>query len=244
LSRRFEKKLWRTALACAWLSFASACDRDSAIAPVPPLVAVVSGNNQEVHDGFRLSSPLAVRITGAGGSPASGIEVAWRVTFGSGEFHSFPNDQPVSAAVAITDADGVARIYFLPTVLGQSVITATAEAVTSAPATFIATDRPRFEISFGPIFDCTPFNDPSLFSLNNSATMVSQVNVPVSIGYYSWLDNSCTARVKTTAVPDGGEPFDTGILHPGETFLFTPRVAGSWEFTDVINGGTGLLIVR
>lgn len=244
MSRRFENRLWRAALACVWISSASACDRDTALAPIAPRVAVVSGNNQEVRDGARLSDPLAVRITGAGGSPASGIEVVWRVTLGSGEFRSFPDDQPVSAAVAVTDAEGVARMYFLPTVVGQSVITATPQAVTSSAATFFANDRPRFEISFGPLFDCTPFNDPSAFSLNNSATMVSQVNVPVSIGYYSGLANSCTARVKTTVVPDGGEPFDTGILHPGETFVFTPRVAGSWEFTDVINGGTGLLIVR
>jgi len=50
--------------------------------------------------------------------------------------------------------------------------------------------------------------------------------------------------VKSTVVPDGGQPFDSGIVRPGDPFVFTPRVAGTWELTDVINGGTGKLIVR
>ena len=94
------------------------------------------------------------------------------------------------------------------------------------------------------MFDCTPFSDPSTFSLNRLADIVVEVNSSVSLSYYLGLDGSCSARVKTTFVPDGGEGFDTGILHSGEAFVFTPRVAGMWEFTDVINGGSGHLIVR
>jgi hypothetical protein len=221
-----------------------ACDHSATSVAPGPRVALVSGNNQEVRDGSRFSEPMTVRVTRAGGLPAAAVEVSWRVELGSGEFHSFPEDQPVTVAVSVTDADGIARIYFFPTVLGQSVLTASAPTVTSSTATFLVNDRPRFEILFGPMFDCTPFTDPSRFSLDNSPDMQAVVNAPVSLGYYSGLDGTCTARVKTTSVPDGGESFDTGILHSGQTFVFTPHVAGTWEFTDLINGGTGLLIVR
>jgi hypothetical protein len=222
----------------------SACGHDAAAPEVGPRIAVVSGNNQEARDGSRLGAPLTVRVTRSGSAAASGVEVRWDVARGSGEFHRVPDDQRVSPAISTTDADGIARIYFFPTVLGQSEVVASAAAVTPAAARFFVNDRPRFEIVFGPLFDCTPFNDPSRFSLNNSSEMIAQVDVPVSVGYFRGLAAECTARVKTTSVPDGGEPFDTGVLHPGETFVFTPHVAGTWEFTDVINGGSGFLIVR
>ena len=242
--RWLERSLLRAGLTGAVALSAVACNHDTTEAPVAAHIAIVSGNGQEVRDGSRLSDPLTVRIVGAGGHGVSGVEVVWRVTQGSGVFHSFPDDRPVSSAVSVSDADGVARVYFVPTAIGQSVVTAAAEAVTSSSATFIANDRPRFEILFGPLFDCTPFSDPSRFSLNNSPDMVAEINVTISVGYYRGLAAGCTARVKTTSVPAGGEAFDSGILHPGETFAFTPRAAGTWEFTDVINGGSGLLIVR
>lgn len=226
------------------LAFAAACHDDASAPSIPPRIAVVSGNNQEVRDGSPLGNPLAVRVTGTGGRPVGGIQVVWEVTRGAGEFYSFPDDQHVTPAVSVTGDDGVARIDFFPAVIGQTEVSASAREVASAAATFYVNDRPKFEIVFGPFFDCTPFTDPSRFSLNNSNEMVSQVNVPTSLSYYHGLNNACTARVKTTSVPEGGEAFDTGILTPGEVFMFTPRVAGTWELTDVVNGGSGLLIVR
>ena len=179
MARRFGSG-WLRFGAIAVAVSASACDHDMPPAPITSRVAVVSGNNQEVRDGSRLTDPLTIRVTREGGAAAAGVEVSWRVTEGAGEFHDFPDDQPLNPAVSTTDADGVARIYFFPTAIGQSVVTASADRVTSSRAAFIANDRPRFEIVFGPFFDCTPFTDPSKFSLNNSPDMVSRVAMMMS----------------------------------------------------------------
>jgi len=231
-------------MGCALAAIAPACDHDAVAPAAGPRIAVVSGNYQETREGSRLSDPLSVRVTGVGGAAQSGVEVVWQVIEGSGELRTFPDNQPMASQVSLTDADGVARIYFFPTVLGQSVVTASAGTVTSAPAKFFANQRPRFEIAFGPVFDCTPFSDPSMFSLNRSPDMASDVNASVSVSYSPGLSGSCTARVKVTFVADGHEVFDSGILHPGEAFVFTPRAIGTWQLTDVVNGGSGLLIVR
>lgn len=230
-------------IACAFGLSTIACNHDAAEEPAPARIVIVSGNNQEVRDGARLE-PMTVRVTRAGGAPSPNVEVHWTVAGGFGEFHSVPDDKIVAPAVSLTNGDGVASIYFLPSIIGGVMVTAAAEEVTHSSVNLFARNRPRFELVFGPTFDCTPFNDPSQFSLNRSAEMISEVNVPIVMSYASYLDPSCTARVKTTVVPDGGQPFDSGIVRPGDPFLFTPRVAGTWVLTDVINGGGGKLIVR
>jgi hypothetical protein len=221
------------------------CDRESFPELIAARITVFSGNNQDAPDGLRLGQPLAVRVTGVGGGPTPGVEVFWQVEQGSGQFRSYPDDQTLTPAKSVTDSNGVARVYFLPQVLGPSLISASAVELAPLSATFVATDKPNVEIVFGPIFDCTPFNDPSSFSLtNHSPVLTAPINAKVGLSYATWLAASCTARIRTRSVPEGGEPFDSGVLSPGQIFVFTPRVAGTWEFEDVINGGTGRLVVR
>jgi hypothetical protein len=66
----------------------------------------------------------------------------------------------------------------------------------------------------------------------------------VGIHYADYLLPACTARFKSTAVPAGGKPFDSGVIHAGDTFTFQPNVAGAWTFIDELNGGTGTLMVK
>ena len=96
-------------------------------------------------------------------------------------------------------------------------------------------------IHFGPYFDCTPFNDPSEFQ---SSDVTVPVGAVVEWVYANWLDASCKARITSSSVPPGGEPFDSGIIGPGQPFQFVPRVAGTWEYVDAINGGRGTLTAR
>src|SRR5262245_12743083 len=66
--------------------------------------------------GVYFAEPLAVRVTRSGeGLP--GIPVNWRVTGGDGEFGSAPG-QILQAPSTLTDADGVARVFFRPLVQG------------------------------------------------------------------------------------------------------------------------------
>jgi hypothetical protein len=245
LSRsNISARLFHTGFAAALIVFISGCGDHAPPEPPAARVAVLSGNNQQIFDGSRFSEPLAVRVTGPGGGPAAGVEVQWSVAPGLGDFQSFPDEQPLTPAISVTDTSGAARIYFFPKVIGNAFVSALASSVSPRPAEFFVTDRPEFEIVIGPMFDCNPFNDTTRFSLNKSSDMNATVNATVSLAYYKGADGSCAARIKTTAVPQGAEPFDTGVLIAGATFVFKPRVAGIWEFTDLMNGGSGRLIVH
>ena len=240
-----DTSFFRAAVVAVLIPCITGCDHDASPEPIAPRITVFSGNNQDAPDGLRLDQPLAVRVTGVGGRPSPGVDVLWQVEHGSGEFRSYPDDQTLTSAKSVTDTNGVARVYFLPQVLGPSVVSASVSGLVPSPARFVATDKPNVEIVFGPFFDCTPFSDTSSFSLaSHSPVLIAPVNAKVGIGYATWLASSCTARIRTRSVPEGGEPFDSDVLYPGQVFVFTPRVAGTWEFEDVINGGTGRLIVR
>jgi hypothetical protein len=239
-----KMSFFRAVAVAALIPCLNGCRDAAAPSPVPPGIGVLSGNNQEAPDGSRVTAPLAARVTRAGGSPAAGVEVVWQVSRGRGVFRSYPDDLPLATSTSVTDTAGVARIFFEPKDLLQSTITATAVGIAPTPASFVATGKPNVEIDFSPLFDCTPFSDPSVFSSNRSSDLSAPLDAKVGLTYFKGLSLSCTARVKTTMIPVGAEAFDTGILTPGQTFIFVPKVAGVWEFTDVINGGNGRLVVH
>jgi hypothetical protein len=100
-------------------------------------------------------------------------------------------------------------------------------------------------IEFGPTFDCgDPDKDPSLFR-DKSGSNVYTVPVGVTVRwvYGTWMHRDCRARVASTSVPPGGAAFSSEMLRPGERFELVPTVPGTWEFTDLVSGGNGKLIV-
>lgn len=99
-------------------------------------------------------------------------------------------------------------------------------------------------IRFGNLFDCGDPLDPTRFwDGTGSSEVYVRVGGKVEWVYQSYMHPACTARIVSTLVPPGGVPIDSGILKPGESFHFTPAVPGTWQFTDLISGGSGALIV-
>ncbi len=226
----------------------AACDT-GLIEPAASEITIHSGDSQVVPLGSMLPKPLAVRVTGSDGRPAPGITIRWTVTTGTGDLRSWPVAQPLIASFTITDASGIARVFFRPRVLGTNTVTAEGRGLAGSPATFTtsATAPPDVVIRFGAVFDCYPEpdpNDPSIFAgPGGSSDVTVQVGATVQWEYSEGMHPTCTARVTSTSVPPGGEPFDSGIISPGQRFLFVPRVAGTWKYVDAVNGGSGTLTV-
>jgi hypothetical protein len=80
-----------------------------------------------------------------------------------------------------------------------------------------------------------------------SGAVIVHARTPVewALPYDAWgsAPESCESRIVSTSVPPGGQPFDSGMLRPGQAFRFTPNVAGTWEYQDVMGGGGGRLTV-
>lgn len=47
-----------------------------------------------------------------------------------------------------------------------------------------------------------------------------------------WVNLDGTLHtVTSTSAPPGGKPFNSGRMQPGAEFVFTPNVAGTWEYS-------------
>jgi hypothetical protein len=78
----------------------------------------------------------------------------------------------------------------------------------------------------------------------DSGDVTVLVGAKVEWQYAEYLSQSCEARITSISVPPGGEAFDSGIIKPGLPFQFVPRMAGTWEYVDAINGGSGKLTAK
>jgi hypothetical protein len=230
------------------LLLVAAC-RDATNEPVRSSLSIYGGNNQLGFDTLsNLGSPLAVLVT-EDNRAIAGVRVQWKVVVGDGELTIFPTGSPLADDATTTDVNGIASVYFRPRSLGTNTVTASVSGAT--PVEFHAITNPTLRppdvlITAGPVFDCTGGLDPTKYWLGSNArdTLLSaSVGQRVGIRYAPYLLPACTAQFKSSAVPVGGTPFDSGIIHPGDTFEFKPNAAGKWTFVDAINGGAGTLTV-
>ena len=212
---------------------------------------IYGGNNQVAFDTVtRLRLPFSVRAVDGDGRPLAAIRVDWRIVAGSGEFTAYPDSERLPDNTTATGSDGVATVSFRSRSLGSAIISASM--VGAAPVEFHSVTDPALVppdviITGGPSFDCTGGADPTKYWIDSGIrdTILSAVvGQRVAFRYADYLSASCTARFKSTEVPAGGTPFDSGVIHPGDRFEFKPDAVGNWNFTDVINGGSGTLIVR
>lgn len=214
----------------------------------PAVIALVSGNDQDGKAGGVLADPLAVRVTDARGDGLGGVKVTWHVTSGAGELWSEEWEQlnELRDEGTRTDATGVTRIFFRPTVVGTSTVTAEVGGIQGSPVVFV-TNASVMVIGFGYFSDCT--DDEASFFQGPDGSRDVAVPVGTTVEWWGvgteWLPASCTnARIASTLEPPGGEPFDSGILTLDDSFEFTPGVAGTWEYVDQITGETGTLTAQ
>ena len=194
-----------------------------------------------------LGSPLAVRVT-RDSRAMVGVRVQWSVVAGAGELTSSPTGSPLADNASITGPDGVTAVFFRPRSLGTNTVAASVDGAT--PVQFRAVMDPflippQVLIEAGPVFDCTGGYDPTRYwnATARDTVLSAAVGQRVGLFYAPYLLPVCTAQFKSTAVPPGATPFDSGVIHAGDTFVFKPDVAGTWTFVDAINGGTGKLTV-
>jgi hypothetical protein len=245
-ARHFEVFRGLMLIGCLMLA---ACD-NGPTAPVANQITIAGGDNQVGVPSAWFPNPLAVRVTGAGNRGVPNVKVYWQIASGVGSLGSFPLAQPLTQSFTFTDADGVARVFVQLPVIGTSLVAASIAELPDRAVAFTATVRapvqaPALVFSFGPMFDCTPFTDPSIFGVTSGASDGTiPVGAKVEWTYAPWLSGSCRARITSISVPPGGEPFDSGIISAGESFQFVPRVAGTWEYVDALNGGRGTFTAK
>jgi hypothetical protein len=95
--------------------------------PLPGRVVVVGGNGQDGAPGRHLPVSLTARVVSAHGFPVRNATVAWSVTGGGGS---------LTAATAISDAEGAVRVGWTLGAAGPNTVTATVGAL--PPAVFSA----------------------------------------------------------------------------------------------------------
>jgi hypothetical protein len=110
-----------------------ACGDDGPIGPQAIVLTEISGDNQPGKAGRHLGAPFVVRVTNDRGEGVGGRTVTWTVTSGEGAFDDYFEASdglvyclPLPAASVRTDADGFARVSFMPTWFGPVNVTAQA----------------------------------------------------------------------------------------------------------------------
>jgi hypothetical protein len=173
------------------------------------------------------------------------VKVTWEITSGTGELWNPSGSTPSHDPVSMTDTLGIARMNVLFTTDGMSAVTARMADVESATIRFTTVvARKTIVVHFGPSLDCGR-SDPSRFAdSTGSSDVIVPVGQPVEWIYAPGLSFACTARIVSISIPPGGKPFDSQIIHAGDSFQFIPEVTGMWEFTDSINGGRGTLTAK
>lgn len=231
--------------------FAGCHDAPTPALPIQPRLEIHGGNNQVAFDTItRLHLPFSVRAVDREGRPLAGIRVEWRVVAGSGELTGYPGGERLSDNSTATGIDGVAAVSFRSRSVGYGIVSASmtgGAAVEFHTLTDPALAPPDVIITAGPLFDCTGGFDPTRYWIGTDVrdtALSAGLGARVGIHYADYLLPVCTARFKSTSVPVGGTPFDSGVIHAGDTFEFRPDAVGSWTFIDAINGGTATLVVK
>jgi hypothetical protein len=193
-----------------------------------PVMEVISGGGQQGLTAEFLGEPLVIRVSDLEGRPLPNLAVKWSIGSGAGEF-GVGEGCTDSCKFTRSDAAGLASITFEPWSPGQSRVVAEIPAAQGSPAFFevSATGLPSVIIRFGPEHWCE--DEPSNFQLPVTSMPVGTLVI--------FENPTCWSLVRSTNVPPGATPFDSGILKPGERYAITVDKPGLWAFEDVWSGG-------
>ena len=223
---------------------------------------IVSGNDQPGKAGSELPEPFVVRVTDSSGDAATGVEVTWTVTSGEGVLDglwapccSEALSSPVPTTFVRTDADGLARIPFMPTWFGRVTVRAS---VPGAAVTF-TTDASDADATLEVMPGYGEVHDPWVWAhfgrLRHPPLVVTvkdgqgnpvphiAVDWRVESGE-GWVSGCCVAgmtwslsgmRIRTRADGFAGRPIPSITSYTG----FTPTALGPSTVTATVPGVGG-----
>ena len=195
--------------------------------PSPPsALTIVAGDGQAAKVGDYLGQPLTVRVTDARNTGLAGVPVHWTVSAGRGDFGAAAGHRITQRPViTLTESDGVARVWFRPTLHGPlQVAASTDERLMPAVFTVATTGGHFLLIRFSPLMDCT-VNDTSMFTFDTEPMVPG---TQVEWEYMDWVHPSCSARIRSRRVPAGGPVVDSDILKPGQRYTVSLHLVGDW----------------
>lgn len=200
----------------AALALAAGCSSDKVVVPSQqgttgvPLVAIVSGNQQQALVNTQSTTPLVVRVTSTAGTPMSGVQVRFSVASGGGS---------VSPTSAMTDANGNASTLFTGgSAPGSSQVVAQVQGTGAQAAFSVSTVAPVPLAT-----SCDGGSTTQVLALGQVVTGLAPTGLCVAGGangseYTLVPFNSSTVSGSTTAIEVLGHtigvPVPTGMVMP------------------------------
>lgn len=210
--------------------------------PAPRFILAVHGNQQEVIASSVVQEPLMARVVDAAWQGVPNVAVRWVADPGA-RLLSYPDRHALYDPVMVTDRYGHVAVYVQAIREGSIKVVASVVAEHStAEFEIIGITPNRRTIFFGPYLECS---DQSMFWGAPPGNFEVFVGAPVIfvLEKTDW-GATCSGRLVSVQVPEGGDAFASDTLFSGSSFRFTPNVPGTWVFRDVINGGEGRMTAR
>lgn len=184
----------------------------TADAIAPASITVESGNDQIGRTGQKVAELLVVTVMGTDNQPLPGAMVLWDASQGGGGT-MFPGGTP-------TDVDGLAASQLT---FGNF----------ATPYTITATIQT--DLSLTTSFDARATQPETVEVLMQNNAFVAPGggrNVTILLGdRVQWRNLDSNAHTATSDVePENGQPFDSGQMAQGATYVFTPNVRGQWVY--------------
>lgn len=205
-------------------------DYDGPVYPEPPpppeppaAIVALSGDGQVGKAGDDLGDPLVVQVNDANGQGMPDILVTWEVTGGVAQLHH-GDDWLDDRGTARTDAEGRSAMDLALGSLGTTTVAARVEGVLEE-AVFTASST-------------TLVIGNGFWGYFYSPSWETDVTVPLGTTI-EWANYfPAPVHIEAVEVPEGGQAFDSGLLHEGQRYPFVPSVAGTWRYVWYYEGAT------
>ena len=185
---------------------------------------------------------MVVQAFDAGGRPVPGATVRWTsAVSGVGQVCAKRGEEcrdgPLDLA---SDGEGLSQAWYRPLTFPGQTVTASLVGVTHPVVPFIVEVQGYLvQLDRG---GCGP-GDPASFRVPDGTTDALTTSLGATIVWELRSSGTCGARIKSTSVPRGGTPFESGDLSTGERFRWHPDAYGEWVYQDLVSGVVGRVIL-